>query len=243
MNSATPLSEDCLYLNLWVPKGITNATTLLWIYGGGYYTGASSTELYDGAVLAATNNVIVASMNYRVGPLGFLYLGTEDAPGNMALYDQALAIQWIKDNIQSFGGNPGSLTLFGESAGSGSVSFHLVTPISGNVVRRAVMESGTLNAPWSFLPPAAANYGSRLLVNKVGCDASMIQTNYTSAMDCIRSVDAAQWAAVTFGAGFPLVPTIDGLAILKDPATLLEEGNFPAMQIIVGSNKDEGFFL
>jgi len=99
-NSKTPVSEDCLYLNLWVPKGATSATTLIWIHGGGFTSGNSALEMYDGTILAATKKVIVASMNYRLGAFGFLYNGDVDAPGNVAFYDQALAIQWIKSNIE-----------------------------------------------------------------------------------------------------------------------------------------------
>ena len=105
-NPNTNISEDCLYLNIWAPSswrrpsaGATGATVLIWIYGGGYMSGTSTLDVYDALILAATNDVIVASINYRVGAFGFLYLDTDDAPGNMGLYDQALAINWIKNNI------------------------------------------------------------------------------------------------------------------------------------------------
>lgn len=103
----------------------------VWIYGGGYISGTSTLDVYTSDILAAYNNAIVASMQYRVGAFGFLYLTPQlptsngDAPGNMGLWDQTLAIQWIKDNIQAFGGDPEHITLFGESAGAGSVSFSI----------------------------------------------------------------------------------------------------------------------
>lgn len=125
------------------------ATVLIWIYGGGYMSGTSSLELYDGTLLAGHNDIIVASLNYRVGAFGFLYLGTDEAPGNMGLYDQALAIKWIKDNARRFGGDPDKLTLFGESAGAGSVSVHLLSPVSRHLARRGILQSGSVNAPWS----------------------------------------------------------------------------------------------
>ena len=101
---------------------------LVWIYGGGYMSGTSTLEVYNADMVAATSDVIVASMQYRVGAFGFLFLppgarpDPEDAAGNMGLWDQALAIRWIKDNIAAFGGDPELITLFGESAGAGSVS-------------------------------------------------------------------------------------------------------------------------
>lgn len=101
---------------------------LIWIYGGGYMSGTATLDIYDADMVAATSDVIVASMQYRVGAFGFLYLtpelptGSEEAPGNLGLWDQALAVQWIKANIANFGGDPELCTLFGESAGGGSVS-------------------------------------------------------------------------------------------------------------------------
>ena len=149
-NSKTPVSEDCLYLNLWVPKGATSATTLIWIHGGGFTSGNSALETYDGTILAATKKVIVASMNYRLGAFGFLYNGDVDAPGNVAFYDQALAIQWIKSNVESFGGDPSTVTLFGESAGASSINGLLISPVTQHLTRRAILQSGSINTPWSM---------------------------------------------------------------------------------------------
>ena len=84
----------------------------LWIYGGSFYSGSSSLDVYDPKVLASEENIIVVSIQYRVGSLGFLYLGTEDAPGNQGLYDQRMAIKWVKDNIAYFGGNSENITLW-----------------------------------------------------------------------------------------------------------------------------------
>lgn len=101
---------------------------LVWIYGGGYMSGTSTLDIYDGDLLAATFDVMIASMQYRLGAFGSLYLSTElpedsdDAPGNMGLWDQAMAIKWIKENAAAFGADPETITLFGESAGGGSVS-------------------------------------------------------------------------------------------------------------------------
>lgn len=117
-------------------------------------------EVYDGSILAATQNVIVASMEYRVESLGFLYLGTPDAPGNQGLYDQLLAIEWIYKNIKNFGGDPHRITLFGESAGAVSIGLHLLSPKSRPYFNNAILESAGPSAKWAALNPQIAKYRS-----------------------------------------------------------------------------------
>lgn len=104
-NPNTQLSEDCLYINVFVPHPrAKNVPVMLWIYGGGFFQGTSTLDVYDYKTLATEENIIVVSIQYRVASLGFLYLGTADAPGNTGLMDQYLAIKWVKDNIGYFGG-------------------------------------------------------------------------------------------------------------------------------------------
>lgn len=118
-NPNTELNEDCLYVNVVVPHPRPkNAVVMLWIFGGSFYSGTSTLDVYDHRTLAAEENVIIVSMQYRVASLGFLYLGTPDAPGNSGLFDQNLALRWVRDNIHRFGGDPNKICLFGESAGN-----------------------------------------------------------------------------------------------------------------------------
>lgn len=128
-------SEDCLYLNIFAPKSKSNELqgVMFWIHGGGFLYGSSSLEIYDAAYLAAKGDIIIVTINYRLSTFGFLYTGTDDAPGNAGLYDQALALKWVKDNIEHFGGNPNEITIFGQSVGSYSVSLHLLSPITRNL--------------------------------------------------------------------------------------------------------------
>ncbi|KAK7896593.1 hypothetical protein WMY93_021918 [Mugilogobius chulae] len=153
-------SEDCLYLNIWVPQGSsvsTNLPVMVWIYGGGYLVGGSmganflDNYLYDGQEIADRGNVIVVTLGYRVGTLGFLSTGESDLPGNYGLWDQQAAIAWVYRNIRSFGGDPSNITLFGESAGGASVSFQTLTPHNKGMIRRAISQSGVALCPWGII--------------------------------------------------------------------------------------------
>ncbi|XP_018536670.2 cholinesterase [Lates calcarifer] len=151
----TLVSEDCLYLNVWTPtvdKTNPPLPVMVWIYGGGFTGGTASLDLYDGRFLTQTENVIVVSMNYRIGAFGFLSLpDNKNVPGNAGLKDQQLALKWVSKNIAAFGGDPSQVTIFGESAGSGSVGFQVLSPGSQEYFQRAIMESGAPNAPWGTM--------------------------------------------------------------------------------------------
>nr|AHW29554.1 acetylcholinesterase 2 [Cyrtorhinus lividipennis] len=269
-NPNTNISEDCLYLNLWVPGPVklrhhgTNGEqnddpnrkmpVLIWIYGGGYMSGTATLDVYDGLMLAASSGVIIASMQYRVGAFGFLYLepylspGSDDAPGNMGLWDQTMAIRWIKENIHVFNGDPDLITLFGESAGGGSVSLHLISPVTRGLVRRGIMQSGTINAPWSYMTAERALEVGKQLVGDCGCNVSQLAESPSRVMACLRGVDSKtistmQWNSYSGILGFPSAPTIDGHFLPKDPMELLKEGDFPETEILIGSNLDEGTYF
>ncbi|XP_032197900.1 cholinesterase isoform X2 [Mustela erminea] len=244
-NPNTDLSEDCLYLNVWVPTPKPkNTTVMIWIYGGGFQTGTSSLPVYDGKFLAWVERVIVVSMNYRVGALGFLALpGNPEVPGNMGLFDQQLALQWVQKNIAAFGGNPKSVTLFGESAGAGSVSLHLLSPRSQPLFTRAILQSGSSNAPWAVMSPDEARNRTLTLAKYIGCS----KENETEIIKCLRNKDPQEvllnevlvvpsdpLLSVNFG------PIVDGDFLTDMPDTLLQLGQFKKAQILVGVNKNEG---
>ncbi|CAO2612871.1 Bche [Lemmus lemmus] len=189
-NPNTNLSEDCLYLNVWIPAPKPkNATVMVWIYGGGFQTGTSSLPVYDGKYLARVERVIVVSMNYRLGALGFLALpGNSEAPGNMGLFDQQLALHWVQRNIAAFGGNPQSVTLFGESAGAASVNFHLLCPQSYPLFTRAILESGSSNAPWTVMSPEEARNRTWTLAKFTGCS----KENEMEMIKCLQNKNAQE---------------------------------------------------
>ncbi|XP_050542829.1 acetylcholinesterase-like [Daktulosphaira vitifoliae] len=264
-NPNTKLSEDCLYLNIWVPRKQrtrhhSNAAhhskipVLVWIYGGGYMSGTSTLDIYDGDLMAATFDIMIASMQYRLGAFGSLYLAPElpedsdDAPGNMGLWDQAMAIRWIKANAEAFGADPDTITLFGESAGGGSVSVHLISPVTRGLVRRGILQSGTVNAPWSYMSGERALEIAKKLLDDCKCNSTDLTINWHSAMSCMRSVDAGtiskkQWNSYSGILGFPSAPTVDGLFMPEHPLDMLKKANFSDIDILIGSNLNEGTYF
>uniref|UniRef100_A0A0L8G7V6 Carboxylic ester hydrolase n=1 Tax=Octopus bimaculoides TaxID=37653 RepID=A0A0L8G7V6_OCTBM len=246
-NPNTVMSEDCLYLNIWAPsearKSRLNLATMIWIYGGAFMSGSSTLDIYDGRWLAASENVIVASLNYRVGPFGFLSLNDVRAPGNMGLLDQTLAIQWIRDNILSFGGNPKKLTLFGESAGSASVSLHVVSPLSRSLFRNAIMMSGASTAAWATVPVEDNIARAKEMADFLKCPTE----NTTLMIDCFLEADAHKLANAQFHnlhtfLPYTFNPIVDGAFLTQKPIEYLK--NEPLKKdVLVGYVKNEGTYF
>lgn len=248
-NPNREMSEDCLYLNVWVPTSPRphNLTVMVWIYGGGFYSGSTSLDVYDGRYLAHNEMVVVVSMSYRIGAFGFLALhGSSEAPGNVGLLDQRLALQWVQDNIHYFGGNPKQVTIFGESAGGASVGFHLLSPDSRPTFTRAILQSGVPNSPWASVTPAEARRRATLLGKLVGCEGG----NDTELVDCLRNKSPydlidKEWLVLPWSAlfRFSFVPVVDGVVVPDAPDAMIASGNFKDTQILLGVNQDEGSYF
>ena len=240
-DTQTP-SEDCLHLNIWVPADARgNHTTLVWLFGGAFIIGSISSNSYQGHYIAATNDVIVATINYRLGSFGFLYTGNDDAPGNQGLLDQAMGMKWIRDNIERFGGDPSKITLFGESAGAASVNFHLLSPKSRDLFGFAILESGTAQANWAFQDAATIKVTSADLAVALGCPSS----DESSMMDCMRKVDGQkivnkQLSLITYKNPTPWAPVVDGNFLPFRPEEMLQKGDIKNTSVIIGINKHEG---
>ena len=150
--TASSQGEDCLYLNIFLPGDVVNVQTkkpvMIWIYGGGFQVGTQN--VYDTRIFAPYNDVILVTINYRVSVLGFLSTGDSDLPGNYGLWDQRMAIQWVHENIEHFGGDPSSVTIFGQSAGAGSVVYQSLYEGNKGLFTRAIAESGTANNLWAI---------------------------------------------------------------------------------------------
>ncbi|KAM7399510.1 hypothetical protein PAMP_018777 [Pampus punctatissimus] len=253
-NPNTPLSEDCLYLNVWSPRLNKTqpqpsplAPVLVWIYGGGFTQGTSSLDIYDGCVLSKSEGVVVVSMNYRLGAFGFLSLpDNNNIRGNAGLLDQRLALQWVANNIAAFGGDASKVTLFGESAGSASVGFHLLSPGSHNLFQRAIMQSGSPNAPWATINQTAAWDRSMKLAKLLECP-----TSHPAHLEaCLQKADAGKITSKQYDVlvkptmlAFPFIPNVDGDFLPDNVEVLLHKLPKTKKDVLFGLNKDEGSYF
>lgn len=245
-NPNTPLSEDCLYVNVYSPKPRPkNAAVMLWIYGGGFYTGTTTLDVYDPKILVSEENVIVVSMQYRIASLGFLFFDNAEVPGNAGMFDQLMAMHWFRDNIHAFGGNPNNITMFGESAGAVAVSLHLLSPLSRNLFSQAIMQSGSPTAPWAIISRDESLLRGLRLAEAVGCPHD--RHDVSAAIECLRTKDALELVNNEWGTlgicEFPFVPIIDGAFLDENPTRSLAVKNFKKTNILMGSNSEEGHYF
>jgi len=209
--------EDCLMLNVYVPESAFDdvdelMSVMVWVHGGSLVKGTNSMQVgfkYSPFTLV-DNDVILVSINYRLSYLGFMFMGTEDVPGNAGLRDQNMAMTWVQDHIDMFGGNPGAVTIFGESAGSISVSYHLASPLSRGLFQRAIMESGTTVSPNSSpVTPDTGLRSHKIVAESLNCTGD----NDDDVLQCMQSKSA--WDVVNHNnflsadGGMPY-PVIDG---------------------------------
>ena len=184
-------SEDCLFLNIYVPHNHFNEQTkhmkksvMFWIYGGGFLTGTISD--FNGTYLSLIGDVIVVEVNYRLAAFGFLYDGSEEAPGNQALTDFLVALQFVHNNIEYFGGDPHSVTIFGQSAGSMSVSA-LILMKNRNLFQRAIMQSGSVNSYYGSQSKESALIKAQELAKHFNCFNNETQkVNFS----CLRKIES-----------------------------------------------------
>ncbi|XP_023322609.1 acetylcholinesterase [Eurytemora carolleeae] len=247
-NANTPLSEDCLYLNVVVPNPHPeNAAVIIWVYGGGFYSGTATLDLYDMRTFASEENVIMVSIQYRVASLAFLFFDTEDVPGNAGMFDQLMALQWVKDNIKRFGGNPNNITLMGESAGACSVALHLLSPLSRNLFSQAIMQSASATNPWGVITKEESFIRGLRLAELMNCPHD--KANIRQTIDCLRTANATdmvykEWGGITLGLTIGIfTPIIDGSFLDEKPAVSMKNGNFKKCNILTGTNQDEGMFF
>jgi len=244
-------SEDCLFLNVWTAAKAADEKrpVMLWIHGGGYTTGSGSSKIYDGEALAR-QGVVLVTINYRLGPFGFFahpLLSKESdkgVSGNYGLLDQMAALRWVKTNIAAFGGDPERVTIFGESAGAGSVCHLMVSPLAKGLFHRAIAQSGTgqnahrhLRETW-FGMEAWEKTGERL-ARQLGCDTASDPLAALRAKSADEILTTANPAQGLFGRGTKYWPVVDGWVIPDEPALLFEAGKQHPVPLIIGSNADE----
>ncbi|XP_038051125.1 cholinesterase 1-like [Patiria miniata] len=242
--------EDCLFLNVWAPSPSQAGTpVLVWIHGGGYSRGTASTDDTNGKIFAAEAGVIVVSMNYRLGAMGFLALGPETAPGNVGLMDQALALQWVQDNIAAVGGDPDQVTIFGQSNGASDVGIHMMAPTSRELFKQAALQGGSALASWDYGTMEGGIGFANALAKKLACDVNNDGEMLTpeEVLTCISLVeirtilDNQEIPAGAFNT--PWKPVIDGTYITEDPMVSIRTGNIKKCSVLIGSNRNEAAFF
>ncbi|GAB2846019.1 carboxylesterase family protein [Actinoallomurus bryophytorum] len=240
-------NEDCLYLNVTTPRngGGKKLPVMFWIHGGGFYSGSGS--LYGAQRLAEKGNVIVVTLNYRLGVLGFLAHpsldGSAGKSGDYGLQDQQTALRWVRDNAAAFGGDAGDVTLFGESAGGVSTCSQLVSPAAKGLFSRAIIQSGPCgdlaktwpfaDGNWGVRPRAVADKQGTELAAKLGCG------DEGNDVSCLRGKSVAELMdASAGGQGFGPAAG-EGGVLPVIPATALATGEFNRVPVINGTTRDE----
>lgn len=249
-----PLSEDCLYLNVWTPakSAKERLPVMVWIHGGGFTRGTANTRAYDGEVLARKGAVIV-TINYRLGIFGFFAhpaLSAESghsASGNYALLDQIAALKWVKKNIAAFGGDSSNVTIFGESAGSWAVNALMASPLAKGLFQRAIGESGGSFSPMKSMAEAekeGAKLGALLAPDmapqKSGASEGIAAAN-RNVLKELRAMSPQN--LLKAGETETQRPIVDGYVLPEDIATVFAQGKQNDVPLIVGYNADEGTTL
>lgn len=233
-------SEDCLYLNVWTPAKAPGEKlpVMAWIYGGGFMIGSTGTPAYDGAKLAE-KGVVVVSIAYRLGALGFLaHPGLSDeaggVSGNYGLLDQVAGLEWVRDNIEAFGGDPGNVTAFGESAGAISVSMLAASPRAKGLFHRAIAQSGG-----SFAPPRLAEEGGQTVrpLKLAEAEGARYLAKLGAAdLAAARALPPSEFLKETRW----WWPVVDGDVIPGDQYDRYRAGAFNDTPVLIGTNSDEG---
>ncbi len=239
------MDEDCLFLNVVRPSAEPPSRrprpVMVWLHGGAYALGASSQLIYRGDELATSGDVVLVTLNYRLGALGFLDLrsaGDEEADSNVALRDVLLALHWVRDNIHAFGGDPGAVTIFGQSAGAGLITALLASPAAAGLFQRAIAQS----------PPAGSMYGpersanvARLFLDRLGVgsdDAAALRE-----VPVERIVDAAAAVYTEIPSEHPgmlaFAPVVGDDILPEAPIRVLSDGRGLPVPLVIGTNRDE----
>ncbi|MFH0841505.1 MAG: carboxylesterase family protein [Bacteroidota bacterium] len=236
-------SEDCLYLNIWTPakSARDRIPVFVWIHGGGFNAGAASEQLFYGDKLAR-KGVVLVCIAYRVGQLGFLAHPelTAESPnhvsGNYGLLDMIAALQWIKKNIASFGGDPNKVTIFGESAGGIAVSMLCASPLAKGLFQGAISESGGSFGPSRRSSPFGENM--KLLPDAELTGAEYVKSAEVASIAELRKIDAEKLpGGMSLGLAWP---NIDGYVIPDDQYKLYAAGRYNDVPVLIGYNSDEG---
>ncbi|MCW2651129.1 MAG: carboxylesterase type [Mycobacterium sp.] len=241
-----PQGEDCLTLNVWASSSTEPGdakAVMVWVHGGAYIFGSGSQPLYDGSVLADSGDVVVVTVNYRLGAFGFLDLSSFSTPkrrfdSNLGLRDVLEALRWVRDNISAFGGDPQRVTLFGESAGAAIVTTLLTTPAAGGLFGAAIAQSSPAT---SVYDTARARRVAMQVLDRLGVDPSEVnrlpQTPTASLIATSKNVFEA--VPVQTPGTLAFAPIVDGDLVPDYPVKLARQGRSHPVPLIIGTNKHE----
>ncbi|MFE6922258.1 carboxylesterase/lipase family protein [Nocardia sp. NPDC057663] len=239
-----PTGEDCLTLNVTAPAtpSASPRPVMVFIHGGGYVIGAAS--MYSGARLAVRGDVVVVSVTYRLGALGYVDFSEFSTPerpfeSNLGLRDQVAALEWVQRNIAAFGGDPGNVTVFGESAGANAVVTLLATPAARGLFHRGIAQSAP--ADWTAQPEEARRF-ARSCLQRLGADPAGAATVLTTARasELCRAADRALGRSLREQPGsFPYTPVVDGGFLPEAPIDAITAGRAHPVPLIIGTNRDE----
>ncbi|HKA15886.1 MAG TPA: carboxylesterase/lipase family protein [Myxococcota bacterium] len=234
-------SQDCLTLNVWTPgTDAARRPVMVWIHGGAFVMGTGATFLYHGARLARRGDVVVVTINYRLGALGFLNhpeLRARGIDANLGIRDQIRALEWVRANIAAFGGDPGNVTIFGESAGGMSVGTLLAAPATRGLFHRAILQSGAMHH--------VADEAQGARIAELFLDALGLTPQDAEAVRYARTAEiqrAQQMVAMQLGIGqalLPWQPSVDGDCLPRTALEALDRGEVARVPTLVGSNRDE----
>jgi para-nitrobenzyl esterase len=247
-------AEDCLFVNVWAPRGRTGLPVMVWLHGGAFLFGSGGDAYYDGRYLAETYGVVVVTVNYRLGVFGFLAhpsLTDENSgypsSGNYGLEDQRAALQWVQRNIGAFGGDPDLVTLFGESAGGFSACVHYAFPRGETLFRAAISQSGLCASSVREPTLAEAEIAGSVIAQGLGCvtaqclrDKSVDELLEATAVPPPSEQLPGGPFYTSSGMMLSTLPNVDGLVVPTSLREAFIAGDFDARPLIVGANKDEG---
>jgi para-nitrobenzyl esterase len=228
LTDKTVISEDCLSLNVYAPAHGANHPVMVWIHGGAFVMGSGSMPLYNGSSFAARHDIVVVTINYRLGLFGFLFTGDQ---GNVGLLDQVAALRWVRDNIEAFGGDPGSVTVMGESAGAMSIAHLLAMPAARGLFHRAILESGA----GALEPPTRSDA-------ETVASAVLAELGVTTAQLADVPADkilAAQASLMKQRGLSAVAPYVDGVTVPRGPRDAARTGEIARVPLLLGSNRDE----
>ncbi|HTQ16207.1 carboxylesterase/lipase family protein [Mycobacterium sp.] len=238
-----PQGEDCLRLNIWAPSDTQpgdRKPVLVWLHGGAYILGSGSQSLYDGRALAGDGGVVVVTINYRIGALGFVDLSSFDArfDSNIGLRDVLAALGWVRDNISAFGGDPERVTLFGESAGAGIVTTLLGVPAAAGLFAGAIAQSSPAT---SVYDRDSAQRVATAVLEELELTASEVQRlrDVPAAAIVTAANDVFNEVPVRNPGRLALVPIVDGELLSDYPVKLAQQGRTHPVPLIIGTNKHE----